>query len=92
MPSNTATELREHLFDTLKGLKAGTMKIDQAQAICQTAQTIINSAKVEVDYAKVIGGSIESGFLPAPGLPAGKTKTGQLTQQQPGVVVHRLKG
>jgi len=45
-------ELRSTLFDVMKELKAGTMKPDQAKAISDTAQTIINSVKVEVDFMK----------------------------------------
>jgi dihydrodipicolinate synthase/N-acetylneuraminate lyase len=59
--SNDITELRTHLFDTLRGLKDGSMKLETAQAINETAQTIINSAKVEVDHMKVAGGC--SGFI-----------------------------
>ncbi len=40
------------------------MDIDRAKAINDVAQTIINSAKVEVDALKIIGGT-GSGFIPA---------------------------
>lgn len=86
--SNNIESLREHLFDALKGLKDGTVDIEKAKAMSEIAQTIINSAKVEVDYARHTGAS-GSGFLemapvkgPKDGLPAGIT----------GVHVHRLKG
>lgn len=61
---NDITELRSILFDTLRGLKEKSIDIDQAKAINDTAQTIINSAKVEVDHAKVTGKTSSSGFLP----------------------------
>lgn len=54
--SNDITELRAALFDTLRDLKAGKMDLDRAKAINETAQVIINSAKVEVDHMKVAGG------------------------------------
>jgi len=60
--SNLQT-LRQHLFDTLAGLKADTIKIDQARAINETAQVIINSAKVEVDFMKHSGKVVASEFM-----------------------------
>lgn len=40
------------------------MEIERAKAISDVAQTIINSAKVEVDYMKQVGGRPVSGFIP----------------------------
>ena len=54
--SNDINELRNALFDTLRNLKSGSMDVDRAKAINETAQTIINSAKVEIDHMKVAGG------------------------------------
>lgn len=76
---NDVTALRKHLFDAIEGVKNKTMSIEQAKAIADISQTVINSAKVEVDYAKVTSGKISSGFLPD--LPA-----------VPGRTVHRLQG
>lgn len=79
--SNNIESLRGHLFDALKGLKDGSMDIDKAKAMSDIAQTIINSAKVEVEYAKATG-SKGSGFLgKEPELPDGIT----------GIRQHRLK-
>jgi hypothetical protein len=58
----TINDLRATLFDTLAAIKAGTLDIDRAKAINDVAQTIINSAKVEVDNARISGGT-GSGFL-----------------------------
>lgn len=46
--------LREILFDTLKELKNrdSELDIERAKAINEISQTVINSAKVEVDYLK----------------------------------------
>ncbi|SFI74524.1 hypothetical protein SAMN05428978_10324 [Nitrosomonas sp. Nm34] len=49
---NNITELRAILFDTLRGLKDKSMEVEHAKAISDTAQVIINSAKLETDYAK----------------------------------------
>lgn len=62
-------ELRDRLFDTLENLTKDDkpMELDRAKAIVDVAQTIINSAKVEVDYLKVTGQgqTTQSGFFPA---------------------------
>jgi hypothetical protein len=79
--SNDIDSLRAHLFDALAGLKDGTVAIEKAKAISDVAQTIINTAKVEVDYAKATG-TKGSTFLDKPtGLPQGIT----------GVHQHRIK-
>lgn len=55
MANNTLEDLREHLFETLKALRdpENPMSIERAKAISEVAQTVINSAKVEVDYLDV---------------------------------------
>jgi len=61
--------LRGHLFKTIEGLEAGTLSIEKAKAISDISQTLINSAKVEVELAKATGQK-PSGFigeLPKPG-------------------------
>ena len=99
--SNNITELRTHLFDTLRDLKAGKMDLDRAKAINDTAQTIINSAKVEVDHIKITGGCsefIDTASAPSlPGLPqttrtANGTKTVTLLPGVGSVTQHRIKG
>jgi hypothetical protein len=44
-------------------LKDGDMEIEKAKAITDVAQTIINSAKVEVDFIKTVHGN-GSDFIP----------------------------
>lgn len=78
--ANDALELRELLFETLKGLKNKTIEIDQAKAISEVSRNLIDLAKVEVDYAKVTGADVSGGFI-SPGKPA-----------IPGRTVHRLNG
>lgn len=58
-------ELRKHLFETIEGLKdeKNPMDIDRAKAISQVAQTIIDSARVEVKFAELTGQNAESDFL-----------------------------
>jgi hypothetical protein len=79
MSNETIADLRTHLFAALRGLsdKVAPMEIERARAVADVAQTIINSAKVEVEHMKVAGGT-GSGFIPdaapaLPGMPAGTT-------------------
>lgn len=66
--SNTINDLRDHLFAALEGLrdKDQPMDIERAKAVADVAQTIINSAKVEVEYLKATGQDGGSGFIPLP--------------------------
>lgn len=63
---NDITELRDILFDTIRQLKDkdSPMDIDRAEAINHSAQTIINTAKVEVDYIRTTGAMTQTDFLP----------------------------
>ena len=65
----TIADLRGVLFETLEALKDKDkpMEIERAEAIAQVAQTIINSAKVEVEYLKVAGGK-GTGFIGSNGI------------------------
>lgn len=58
-------DLRQHLFETLEGLmdKDEPMELDRAKAVSEVAQTLINSAKVEVDFIKATGRLHDSGFI-----------------------------
>jgi len=73
--------LRTHLFDAMKGLKDGSMTVEKAKAMSDIAQTIINSAKVEVDYIKATDAK-GSGFL---------DKGQELPKGITGVTVHKIK-
>lgn len=61
---NKLEDLRNHLFATLEALqdKEKPMPLDRARAIAEVAQTLINSAKVEVEFLEVTGGT-GSGFI-----------------------------
>lgn len=77
-------DLRSTLFDTLKGIKDGSVDLEKARAINEVSKTIIDTAKVEVDYLKINGGG-ESPFVGAVGnnnLPPGIV----------GITQHRLRG
>lgn len=77
-------DLRSTLFDTLKGIKDGSIDLEKARAINEVSKTIIDTAKVEVDYLKINGGG-GSPFVEAVGnnnLPPGIV----------GITQHRLRG
>lgn len=89
MPTDTIAELRSELFKTLRSLtdQAKPMEIERARAVSDVAQTIINTAKVEIEHLKIAGGK-GTGFIPddkTPSLPAGT----QMVDQKPGVRVTR---
>jgi len=60
--SQDLTTLREHLFEALQGIKAGTLELDKARAINELGKTLVDTAKVEVDYLRACGGG-ESSFI-----------------------------
>jgi len=63
---NKIEDLRNHLFETLEALKDETkpMDLDRARAIADVAKKIIDSAKVEVDFLRVSGQVMGTGFIP----------------------------
>lgn len=63
---NKIEDLRNHLFATLEALQddENPMDLDRAKAIADVGQVIINSAKLEVDFIKVIGRDHGTGFIP----------------------------
>lgn len=88
---NSIDDLREHLFATLRGLqdKDNPMDVDRARAVAHVAGVVIDSARVEVEYARATGSDVASKFLesgreqqPGSDLPAGIT----------GIRQHRIKG
>lgn len=60
----TTADLREHLFATLDALrdKENPMDVARAKAVSDVAQTLINVARVELDYLRQINGD-ESAFI-----------------------------
>jgi hypothetical protein len=81
----TVNDLRDVLFDTMEKLKNGEIHIDQAKAISELGQTIINSAKVEVEYAKATGEQTSEFMAPDRSLDALPPGITSITR-------HKLKG
>src|SRR5258707_10796433 len=69
MAKNKISDLRDHLFETLEALKdtGKPMDLERARVISDVAQTIINTAKVEVDLVKAVSACAPgSGFFNLP--------------------------
>ena len=77
----TIEDLRQVLFDTIDAVKKGEMDIDRAKMISDLSQVMVNSAKVEVEYAKATGKQATSFIEKEAELPRGIT----------GVTVHKIK-
>ena len=67
---NKLVDLRDHLFETLEALRDETnpMDLERAKTIAGVAQVLINSAKLEVDLVKAVGGGRPGSgtFFPLP--------------------------
>lgn len=74
-------DLREKLFTTIDMVAKKEIDIKDANMIALLAQTIINSAKAEIDYMKLSGDEKTSFFEKSNMLPSGIT----------GRTVHRIK-
>lgn len=80
-------ELREHLFATLRGLqdRENPMDVERARAVANVAGVLIDSARVEVEYARVTGSELSSTFL------APQQQADQLPSGIVGIRQHRIK-
>lgn len=80
------TEARAHAFAALRDLRAKKIDTDTARAVAALIGEITDTARVEVEFARVTGQQSTSGFLPTqeeePDLPPGIT----------GIRRHRLEG
>jgi hypothetical protein len=86
-------DLRSRLFEALDGVKSGNLDLDKARAINEIGKTIIDTAKVEVDFIRATEGN-ESLFISGP-----LEKDDPVQQQEKNPVVgassifrHRLAG
>lgn len=60
--NKTIDDLRATLFAALEGVKNGSLDLEKARAINDIGKSIIDTARVEVDYLKATGGG-ESAFI-----------------------------
>lgn len=66
MSNYTINDLRVDLAETIRAVRERTMTVDEARAVSELGQTLINSAKVEVDMLKTMGRRhlTPTGFVP----------------------------
>ncbi len=81
--SNDITALRAILFETLRGVKDGTVELDKARTISDISARLIETAKVEVGYLRATGGG-ESSFIDS------AAGTNNLPPGITGITRHRL--
>jgi len=64
---NKIDDLRNHLFETLEGLKDEEKPMDlaRARAIADVAKVLVESAKVEVSFLKTTGALKSTDFMPS---------------------------
>jgi hypothetical protein len=82
--NRTIQDLRELLFDTIQGVKAGTVDTDKAKVIGDLSQVMVNTAKAEVDFIRATGGK-DSGFIKS-------SEPEELPQGITGIRQHKLMG
>jgi hypothetical protein len=61
--SNMMGEVRETLLETLRQMKAGKVKAEDAKAVASVAQTLINSYTLQVRAINALGGQMPEGFV-----------------------------
>lgn len=58
--SNTTQDLRNHLFEQIKRLNDPNAdlgkELEKAKALASIGNVIVNSVKIEIDFARVTGG------------------------------------
>jgi hypothetical protein len=52
MSTENLDTLRTLLFDTLRSVKDGNMDLDRARGVNEIAKTLVDTAKVEVDFVR----------------------------------------
>lgn len=75
MSKVNVNEVRTFLYDTMSMVRDGKVDRNQALSINEMAKTMVESAKVEIEFIDRIGGMEKSDFL---------------VGDEPGVTRHRL--
>lgn len=60
---NDLKELRDHLFGAMRMVKSGEMQVAQARTISDIGRTLIDTAKIELQYMEQIDQRYDSGFV-----------------------------
>lgn len=63
--SKNIGHLREHLFNQLDMLRdlSKTVDLDRARMVCETSKQIIDTARVEIQFAEVMKGAVTLPFI-----------------------------
>lgn len=69
---NDASELRSLLFQTIRGVRDGSVDSDKANAISNAAKQIVNIELAAIKLIDTVGGNYASDFLPIAQKPAGR--------------------
>lgn len=84
--------LRQTLFDTLQGIKDGSITLDKARAINEISKTLVDTAKVEVEYLRVTDEKASSFIQPGSGQDELTRKDSELPNGITGITRHVLAG
>jgi hypothetical protein len=57
--NNTVTELRSILFKSMRDVVSGQLEVNKATAVSGLASQVVNSAKVELEYRKLVKGNVD---------------------------------
>jgi hypothetical protein len=57
MSTDNLDTLRLMMFETMRGVKDGTLDVDRARGINEIAKTLVDTARVEVDFVRATDGS-----------------------------------
>ncbi len=86
--SNTIDDLRTVLFDTIKRVREKRMSCEEARAINDLSQTVINTAKAEIEFLRLSDerrsgffrpGSLLPESIPGPSSKPGSSPTQMIT-------------
>jgi hypothetical protein len=86
--SKTLNDLRDTLFATLQAVKDGSLDLDKARVVNEIGKTLVDTAKVEVDYLRTAGGG-ESTFIDSA---IGANNLPELPNGITAITRHRLQG
>lgn len=86
MSTDNLDTLRTILFETIRGVKDGTIDLDRARGVNEIAKTLVDTARVEVDFVRATDGD-NSAFIAGE-----KDVTPALPGQTGHTTVHRLRG
>ena len=76
--NNNINDLRQMLFNTMEGVLNGQISIEQADTVGKLAQVVVNTAKSETDFLKLV---TDPGNRKAAGTGFIDANIGQLTLQ-----------